>query len=145
MFACSMTVAPLNVQAWLLVLKKRTGVPQLFKHGMLMRAGEDDVLWERTFPFVGRELEPSGHSGAALAHRIVKANGVFSAWRPILLNPNIPLRARAAFGISVASSLLWQAGNWTLTESELSRLGSWGARKLFCHVVQEAEPEPLHW
>ena len=81
-------------------------------NGMLMRAGEHDVLWERTFTFVGCELEPSGHSGAALAHRIVKANGVFSAWRPILLNPNIPLRARAeAFGISVASSLLWQAGN----------------------------------
>ena len=97
-----------------------------------MRAGEHDVFWERTLTFVGCELEPSGHSGAALAHRIAKANGVFSAWRPILLNPNIPLRARAAaFGISVVSSLPWQAGNWTLTESELSRLGSWGARKLF--------------
>ena len=40
-----------------------------------MRAGEHDVLWERTLTFVGCELEPSGHSGAALAHRIVKANG----------------------------------------------------------------------
>ena len=48
-------------------------------NGMLMRAGEHDVLWERTLTFVGCELEPSGHSGAALAHRIVKANGVFSA------------------------------------------------------------------
>ena len=115
-------------------------------NGMLMRAGEHDVLWERTFTFVGCELEPSGHSGGALAHRIVKANGVFSAWRPILLNPNIPLRARAeAFGISVASSLLWQAGNWTLTESELSRFGLLGRSEAVCHVVQEAEPEPLHW
>ena len=119
-------------------------------NGVLMRAGEHDVLWERTLTFVGCELESSGHSGAALAHRIVKANGVFSAWRPILLNPNIPLRARAeAFGgISVASSLLWQAGNWTLTESELSRLGSWGARKLFAMSCKRRNPNHSvgeHW
>ena len=105
--------------------------------------------WERTFTFVGCELEPSGHSGAELAHRIVKANGVFSAWRPILLNPNIPLRARAeAFGISVASCLLWQAGNWILTESELSRLGSWGARKLFAMSCKRWNPNHSigeHW
>ena len=117
--------------------------------GVSMRAGEHDVLWERTLTFVGCELEPSGHSGAALAHRIVKANGVFSAWRPILLNPNIPLRARAAaFGISVVSSLLWQAGNWTLTESELSRLGSWGARKLFALSCKKRNPSHSigeHW
>ena len=114
-----------------------------------MRAGEHDVLWERTLTFVGCELEPSGHSGAALAHRIVKANGVFSAWRSILLNPKIPLRTRAAaFGISVVSSLLWQAGNWTLTESELSKLGSWGARKLFALSCKKRNPSHSigeHW
>ena len=118
-------------------------------NGVSMRAGEHDVLWERTLTFVGCELEPSGHSGAALAHRIVKANGVFSAWRPILLNPNILLHARAAaFGISVVSSLLWQAGNWTWTESELSRLGSWGARKLFALSCKKRNPNHSigeHW
>ena len=117
--------------------------------GVSMRAGEHDVLWERTLTFVGCELEPSGHSGAALAHRIVKANGVFSAWRSILLNPKIPLRTRAAaFGISVVSSLLWQAGNWTLTESELSKLGSWGARKLFALSCKKRNPSHSigeHW
>ena len=94
-----------------------------------MRAGEHDVLWERTLTFVECETEPSLED--TCAHRVVKANNVFSAWRPNLLNLDIPLRAKVeAFGISVASSLLWQAGDWTLTESELSRLGSWGARKL---------------
>ena len=63
-------------------------------------------------------MDPSGHAGAALAHRIVKANSVISGCRPILL-------------ISAANTLRWQAGNWTLTESELSRLGSWGARKFY--------------
>ena len=72
-----------------------------------MRAGGHDVLWERTLTFVGCELEPSGNSS------------VFSAWSPILLNPYIPLCAKIpAFGVSVANSLLWQAGIWTLTEAD---------------------------
>ena len=75
--------------------------------GVTMRAGHD-VLWERTFTSVGCELEPSGHSGAALAHRLGKANSVLPAWSPILLNPDIPLCAKIpAFGVSVANSLLW--------------------------------------
>ena len=94
-------------------------------------------------------MEPSGHSGAALAHRIVKANSVCSAWRQILLNPDIPLRAKAeAFGISAANSLLWQAGNWALTESELSRLGSWGARKFYAMSCKKRCPNHSvgdHW
>ena len=46
--------------------------------GVTMRAGEHDVLWVRTVTFVVCELEPSGHSGAAFAHRMVNANSVFS-------------------------------------------------------------------
>ena len=38
--------------------------------GVTLRVGVYDVLWERTFTLVGCEMEPSGHSGAALAHRI---------------------------------------------------------------------------
>ena len=45
--------------------------------GVTMRAGGHDVLWERALTFVGCELEPSGHSGAALAHCMGKVNGVF--------------------------------------------------------------------
>ena len=93
--------------------------------GVRMRAGGHDVLRERALTFVCCELEPSGHSGAALAHRMGKADSVLSAWRPILLNPDIPLRAKIpAFSVSVANSLLWQAGIWTLTEAGLSKLGS---------------------
>ena len=70
-------------------------------NGVTMRAGEHDVSWEGTLTFVWCDMEPSGHSGAAFAHRLGKAS-VFSAWRPILLNPDIPLRAQVeAFGISV--------------------------------------------
>ena len=49
------------------------------------------------------------------------------------------------FGISAANSLLWQAGNWALTESELSRRGSWGARKFYAMSCKKRSPEPLHW
>ena len=63
-------------------------------NGVTMRAGEHDVLWERTLTFVGCELEPSGHSGAALAHRLGKANSFFCAWSPILLNPAFFLCAK---------------------------------------------------
>ena len=96
--------------------------------GVTMRDGEHDMLWERTLTFVGCELEPSGQS-------------LFSAWRPMLRNLDIPLRAKAEdFGISVASSLLWQAGNWTLTGSELSRLGSFGVRMLYAMSCMKRNP-----
>ena len=44
-----------------------------------------------------------------------------------------------AFVISVASSLLWQAWKWTLTE-ELSRSSSWGARKLCAMFGKRRNP-----
>ena len=58
--------------------------------GVTIRAGGHYVLWERTWTVVGCEMEPPGHSGAALAHRMVRANIGVSAWRPMLLNPDIP-------------------------------------------------------
>ena len=44
--------------------------------------------------------------------------------------------------------MLWQAGNWTLTEAELSRLSSWGAQKFYAMTSKKRNPHHSigeHW
>ena len=69
-------------------------------------AGEYRVPWERT-----------------LSRRLLKANGVFANWRPLLTASDIPMSDKIpAITTSVVNSSLWQAGNWTLTAAEFVKL-----------------------
>ena len=98
---------------------------------------------ERTLTFVGCELEPSGHCGAALAHRLGKANSVFAVWSPMLLNPDFSSVCQdSCVRVSVANSFLWQAGK---TEPNSQNWVQWGARKVPRPDRQETKPGTLHW
>ena len=76
-------------------------------------------------PCLGVLLSPSGDSNTAVEHRITASQQHYWARSPQLQCKGVPKRARIArLYQTVASSLLWGAGGWTLSQSLAARLES---------------------
>jgi len=101
------------------------------KPGSQIKFARDRVKWDPSLTFVGTVLDLCGNDGLAMEHRISQGTKVFHKWRRVLQCRHASARCRVQLGTKTFfAAVLWLAETWHLTQSQRSRLRSWGDRMI---------------